>query len=110
MHREHAGEGQKAVLHVGHGTFQCEAHLLGTAETGRQLFLGVFGYDPAVVDDDHAFGDCRGFGQDVGAQNDGPCARQVTDELPDFDDLFGVEPDSRLVQNEDRRVVDEGLG
>jgi len=109
-HREHAGEGQETFLHVGRGTYQREAHLLGSAETGRQLFLGVLGHDPAVVDDDHALGDRRGFGQDVGAQDDGTRARQVADQLPDFDDLFRVEPDRRLVQDEDRRVVDEGLG
>ena len=37
-------------------------------------------------------------------------ASQSADEVPDFDDLFGVQSDGRLVENDDRRISHQRAG
>ena len=36
-------------------------------------------------------------------------SRETLDEMAHFDDLLGVKPHGRLVQNDDVRIVDQGL-
>jgi len=50
------------------------------------------------------------LGQDMRRQQDGALAAERFDKLPDLDDLGRVQPDRRLVQDEDPGVVDKGLG
>ena len=43
-------------------------------------------------------------------EDDGALLAELADELARLPYLVGVEPDRRLVEDEDGRVVDEGLG
>src|SRR5438552_12703872 len=65
--------------------------------------------DPPVVDDHDLVADLRHLGEDVGRQDDRPLPAERLDQAPDLDDLPRVEPDRRLVEHEDGRVVDQCL-
>ena len=75
-----------------------------------QLLRGAGGHHPAVVDDEDAVAHRLDLGQDVGAEDDGVGPGQVPDEGADLDDLLGVQAHSGLVQNDDLRVPQQGLG
>ena len=68
------------------------------------------GDDPPAVDDDHTLAHHRHLGQDVRREDDRVGAGQRLDELPDADDLLGIEPDRRLVEDQHLRIGDERLG
>ena len=44
------------------------------------------------------------------AEQNGVRGAQFLNHFSDFNDLNGVEPDGRLVQNKNFRIVDQGLG
>lgn len=48
--------------------------------------------------------------ENVGAENDGMSLPQRLDQIPDFNDLDGVQADGRLIQNDDLGSSQQGLG
>jgi hypothetical protein len=75
-------------------------------ELGRR----VDGDDAALVDDGDPVAEHLHLRQDVGGEQDGRRAAQRLDELAGLPDLVGVEPDGRLIEDEDRRLRDEAVG
>src|SRR6185312_4348420 len=71
---------------------------------------GPRGDDLAVVKDEDAGGARLGLAEDVGREEDRVVAPEVADEAADLADLVGVEPGGGLVEEEDRRAADEGVG
>src|SRR6266404_262650 len=76
------------------------------AGEGRHVLLED---DAALVDDHDLLADLRHLGEDVRREDRGALAGELTDEGADLDDLPRIEADRRLVEDEDGRVVDEGL-
>jgi hypothetical protein len=70
------------------------------AKTGRQLIRGILGDNPAAADDDNPLADRRGFRKNMRAQDHGMGTSETLDQLPNLDDLFGIEPDGWFVQNQ----------
>ena len=67
--------------------------------------------DPPAVDDRHAGADLLELGEDVAADQDRLAERpQFAEQLAQLDARPRVEPRGRLVEEEDRRIVDEGVG
>ena len=62
-----------------------------------------------MVDDDHAVAHDADLVQDVRGKQDRALAAQVADQIADVDDLIGIEPDGRLVEDEQRRLRDQRL-
>ena len=66
---------------------------------------------PAAVDDRDAIGDLLGDAQGVGRHENrrpgrGPLAEQVLDQAG----AFRIESDHRLIEHQDRRIVEQGRG
>ena len=67
-------------------------------------------HDASLVDDDHFRTEGLNLLQDVGGQDDRLVDAQRPDQGTDLQDLVGVQAGSRLVQDEDGRIVQNGLG
>ena len=76
----------------------------------RQLRGSSVGHDPALGDDHHAVRDPLNLRQQVAGQQDRVSAREVADQLPHVPDLVGVQSRGRLVQHQDRRLVQQRRG
>ncbi len=75
-----------------------------------QVGDGIDRDDFAVINDDDFAAGLFHFREDVGAEDDGVVAGEAGDQLTRFALLFGIETGGRLVENQNRRVVDDGLG
>ena len=69
-----------------------------------------------AVRDDHTLVDHKDslahglhLGQDVGAEHHRVVAAQILDQVADLDDLLRVKADGRLVENQHRRIAQQGL-
>ncbi len=62
------------------------------------------------IDDDDPVAHRLHLLQDMGGEDNRVVASQSADEVPDFDDLFGVQSDGRLVENDDRRISHQRAG
>ena len=82
------------------GGEQAALQLVGRAE-GRQLPVGD--HEDLVADGLH-------LGQDVGAEQNCMGLAQLPDELPDLNDLEGVQPHRGLIQNDDSGAAQQRLG
>ena len=65
---------------------------------------------PSVEQDRRPVGGPLDLGQDVGGHQHGAVLRQVPEQPAQLDDLPGVEAVARLVENEQFRLVQHGLG
>ena len=102
-------DGQRR-LHVATHGVHLHVYRFRATHPRCQVVRRVHGYHAALADDDDALAGLTHLGQDVGAQDDRVVAGQVLDELSGFDDLLRVESGSGLVQDQDVRFVDQGLG
>jgi hypothetical protein len=75
----------------------------------REVVRRIDRDDAAAVDDDDALAGLRHLREDVRAQHDRVVAGQASNQIARFHDLFRVEPGGRLVEDQDFRVVDDGL-
>ncbi len=64
----------------------------------------------APEQDRHAVGDALDLAEDVGRDEDRALSRQRPDVPPHLDDLARVEAVGRLVEDEQVRIAQEGLG
>ena len=69
----------------------------------------VVGDQPPLVDHDHPPAGRLDLRQDVAAEQDRPLGPQLAHERPDLEDLVGVEPAGRLVEDQDLGLVQERL-
>ncbi len=92
------------------GNLAAQLHGIAGGEDAAQVFQPVEGHQPALVDDQHLVADRLDLREDVGADDHGVVLPQVLDQRPHFDDLGRVQAHGRLVQDDDLRVADQGLG
>src|SRR6202034_911261 len=64
---------------------------------------------PAVEQNHHPVRDLLDLGQHMGGHQNGSLAGQLSYEIADGDDLAGIEPTGRLVENEQLRIVEQRL-
>src|SRR5690606_38062958 len=93
---------------VAHG--RLDEDLLERTRPGCAKRIDALGVGHATAVDDH---DVRAgrehFRQDVGRDDDAARAPEFGDQRADSADLVRVEADRRLVEDDDRRFVDDGL-
>ena len=75
----------------------------------RQVLRRVHGDDFALIDDHNAIARHADFGQNVRGKNDRVIARKTFDQMADFDDLFRIEADGGLVENNHIGIVYQRL-
>src|SRR5688572_1977895 len=63
--------------------------------------------DASAVDDDGAVTRRLNFRQHVSGQDDGVIRRQLLDQTARLDDLIGIEPRGRLIEQKHRRISNE---
>ena len=80
--------------------------LEGLADLGGRAWAAI----RALVQDDDVRADGLDLLEDMGREDDRLALAQGADELADLDDLVGVETRRGLVEDEDGRVVEDGLG
>src|SRR5262245_53714320 len=68
------------------------------------------GDDPSLLDDDDPAADGGDLLQDVRTEDHHLGLRQFPDPVPNLDDLVRVEAAGRLIHDQDRRIVEQGLG
>ena len=68
----------------------------------RQALHGIVQHQAALVNDQHPVADGLHLGKDMGREDNAVIAAQLADEIPDFPDLDGVEPDRRFIENHHR--------
>ena len=73
-------------------------------ETGNGIVENHF----AAMQDLHAITHGLDFRKNVRRQNQAVIAAQVSDQGADLANLVGVEPDGRLVEDDDVRLMDDG--
>ena len=77
----------------------------------EELGLGALADDPALPDHHDVVGDDLDLGEQVGGQQDGPpVVGVVAEQVAHPADAGRVEPVGRLVQDQHRRVADQGGG
>src|SRR5690606_8048795 len=107
---QHSVQRAQRRLYVGGGGAQADA----AADLARggpgQLFRRATGHDPSGVDDQDAAAGRLHLRQDVGGEDDRLLTADLADQLADLDDLVGIEPRGRFVEDEHFRLVDEGGG
>ena len=79
-------------------------------QPAAELRRRALGHDPPPVDDENAVADRLDLGQDVRREQHGAIPTEVANRLADLDDLDRVEPDRRLVEDEDPGLVHERSG
>ena len=80
--------------------------------TGQRIidtFFPQFGDQSALRDDEHAPTRHPNLRKVVGRQDDGALSSDFPNELANFGRLIGVEPAHRLVENQNRRLVNQRL-
>ena len=83
---------------------------MGSARAVPEIFHGIGGHQLAFGDDHHQLAGLLHLGQDVGAEDDGMLRGQVLDHFAGLDDLVRIESAGGLIQDQNVRVVDDGLG
>ena len=82
----------------------------GLAGPRRELFRGVVGNELPLGDDEDAPTGHLHLGEVVRGEDDRPLSADFPNELTDFGGLVRIEPAHRLVQDQDRRLVNQRLG
>lgn len=80
---------------------------------GKELFQvvrGVAGHQPAPGDNHDLLAYRPHLGQDMAAEDDGVLLPQLPDQIPDLDDLDGVQAHGGFVQDHHLGVAQQGLG
>jgi hypothetical protein len=75
-----------------------------------EVLRGVLRDHAPLVDDHDAPAGHRDLREDVRGEHDRVLAAEALDQLARLDDLLGIEARGRLVEDEDVRVVEDGLG
>src|SRR5439155_17313992 len=75
----------------------------------RELRLGAGRDDASFADDEEAIARLADLREDVAREHDRVVAAEAPEELPHLDDLHGVETADRLVEDEEMRLVHDGL-
>src|SRR5882724_10764656 len=83
---------------------------LRTLDLESQVLGCIHCHDPALVDNDDAMARLLYLGKDVGRKDHGMTAGKLLDKLANLVDLFRVESDGWLVQDQNRRIVHQRLG
>ena len=94
--RRHAG--QRPVEHQ---------HRIGR---GAEFGEARVGFDLAVHQDDDTVAEGLDFGKDVRGEEDGAVIGQSADQVADFHDLRRIEAHGGFVEDEELRLVQDGLG
>src|SRR5262249_23932209 len=81
----------------------------GSARPGLQVAHRVGSHQLPLVNNDDLLAGLLDFGKNVGAENDGVAAGKAPDQVSGFIDLLGVEPGGGLVENENIRIMNDGL-
>ena len=76
---------------------------------GREAFDRVLRHNLALVDHDDALAGRRHLRKDVRAQNHRVLACEALDELPDLDDLDGVQTDGGFIEDQHLGIMHERL-
>ena len=84
--------------------------ILFEAAAGHEGVEGGVLHDAALLDDDHAVAHGLDLLHDVGGEDDGAGFAELRDQIPDFLELERVEAGGGLVEDEQLRVVQDGLG
>ncbi len=77
---------------------------------GLQVVGAVVGDELAVGDDDDLVADLLHLGEDVAGEDDRVLFAELADQVADLNDLLGVQTHRRLVQDDDGREPQNGLG
>ena len=86
-------------------------HDVARVQTAQQLRRRLAGHDLAPVHDGDGVAQLLRLLQIVGGQQDGHALGiDAADVFPELATQFDVHPGGRLVQDQDRRIVDQGLG
>ena len=119
------GEGGGVLLHgdicnvgdlLGQGADLPGAGLGGEGDLagGEQLLFQTLrvaeGHQFPVGDDEDLVADGLNLRENVGAEDHGVGLAQLSDEVPDLDDLQGVQAHGGLIQNDDLGAAQQGLG
>ena len=102
----HAGERRRDLVR---GAVHAEDDALPPPEPRRELLRGALAHELAARDHDHALAERLDLGEDVAREEDRALAAEPAHQLADLDHLPRIEPDRRLVEDEDRRVAAERL-
>src|SRR3984957_2603527 len=113
-HAADAGDLLKLVLHDRQFQFSAASgdfddNGLGAASPRLQIEHRVGRDQLAPVDDDHLFTSLFDFRKDVCAQDNGVFARKILDQVPRLVDLLRVEAGGGLIENQNLRVMNNGL-
>ena len=87
-----------------------ELHGGGAGEEPLQVLRRVAGHEAALGDDEYRLAHGLDLGEDVAAEYDRVLAPEVLYEVADLDYLPGVEAHGGLVEDDDLRVAQQGLG
>jgi hypothetical protein len=84
-------------------------HVAHTARPRTDVVDRPVGNDPALAHDDRARAGLFHLGQVVSGKEDRPVLADLLDVLQNLGFFVGIEVTGRLVEDQDRRVVDQGL-
>ena len=106
-HRGHAGQSLESRAGGGAGSPELDADGRVAHQPFAQGCGRSVGHDTSAVDDEHALTDLLHLGQYVRGEEHSVLAAELVDELADLDDLVGIEPHRRLVENQHLWAVDQ---
>ena len=106
MHIHHARRGFELRNNIRHRPIDLHVNPFNSLELESQILRRIDGDNLSSIDNDHAMTRLFDFGQDVRRENDRVLPGKLLNQLTHFVYLFWIEPNRRLVENQNRRIVD----
>ena len=108
--RQRTVEGRQACDRVVDPAGQRDAQGRVAEPTLAQALRSALADDLAAIEDQHPAAQQFDLGEDVGRQQQRPLGPEVSDQLPNGDDLPGIETDGGLVEHQHSRTVEDRRG
>ncbi len=109
LHVLDSGKGRELCVYILARVLEFQANFARGAVLLQQILRRIRGTDAPLVDHHHTRTHHFDFGQNVRRNQNGAPMREVFDELPHLPDLVGIEADGRFVEDEQIRVMNQGV-
>ena len=110
LHVLDSGKGRELCVYILARVLEFQANFSRGAVLLKQILRRIRGTDAPLVDHHHTRTHHFDFGQNVRRNQNGAPMREVFDEFSHLPDLVGIEADGRFVEDEQIRVMNQGVG
>ena len=104
------GNGHQQVHDIIPGALHIQFQSRGPLQLALQVLRRVTGNQLPLGNDHDVVTDSTDLREDMGTEYDRMFPAQITDHIPNLDNLFGIQSDGGLIQDDYIRFAEDGLG